>query len=150
MATDPRLLYGYEEEDQPQLSFPGDNSLDYPVFTLQGHGGTGGTGTSASIGLAAALVNTGDTAPEVGLGAADGMLVGKIKVVEDDRSVTVQVRGWMLLPYVTGGNVPLVGSPVSVDGTGKVRVTATYRGAICMGFQPDPHSGTDLCLVKIG
>lgn len=154
MATDPRLFYGFEEEDRHFLTLPGDNSLNYPTFSMQGHGGT--TGQSTSIGLAAALVNTGNTGtgaptvPECGLGAAGGQLLGKIKVVEDDQSVTVQDRGYMLLPFVTGANVPVIGNAVGVDGTGNVQNVATYTGAKCVGFQPDPRSGTMMCVVKIG
>jgi len=147
MGTDPRLFYGFEEVGARNVTLPGDNSLNYPAFSMQGYGGT--TGQSTSIGLAVALVNTGQTAPTCGLGAAGNPLLGKVKVVESDQSVTVQEHGYMLLPFVTGGNVPVVGNPVGVDGAGNVQNVATYTGAKCVGFQPDPHSGVMQCVVKV-
>jgi hypothetical protein len=74
--------------------------------------------------------------------------MGKLKVVEQDGTATIQDRGYMTLPFVTGGSVPVIGGAVDVDGTGKVQASATFRGATCEGFVYDANTGVTACLVK--
>ncbi len=141
MPTDPRLAYRFDEAGANFISVPDDSTINAPTM------GAGGYVPSTSLGLAVTLVNTGTNTPQIGLGSAGNELFGKIKQVELDGTVSVQHRGFMNLPYVTGGSQPTVGNPVGVDGTGKVQLQAGNKQAFCVGFVTDPASGNTVCVV---
>lgn len=144
MPSDPRLVYGWDEQDAHMQSLAADSTITPPVLSV-----TGLTNSpSAQQGFAVANVATGSNAPEAGLGSSGNPLFGKVKQVEVDGTVTIQDRGYMTLPFVTGGSVPIIGDAVDVDGTGKVLHSSTFRGARCEGFVNDPVTNVLACLVK--
>lgn len=146
MPNDPRLNYGFDEVDYHGITAPGDSSINLPST------GVGGYVVSTSLGLAVTYVNTGTNNPQVGLGSATNPVVGKVKQVELDASVSFQDRGYMTFAYVTGGNQPVPGAGVVVDGTGKVQKIssgAAVNGAYCVGFMVAPGTGTTVCVVRI-
>jgi len=149
--ANPRKKYSYERIHSNDTTYPGDASIVVPVI-----GANGWTpAMSPQVGLAVASVNAGQTGPMCGLGTAGAPLLGKVNQVETDGACSVQDEGYMYLPYVTGANIPVVGGPVGVDGTGNVQAVAAYSGAKCVGFglnlspvQPGQTS-TTYCIVKI-
>lgn len=142
-ATDPRLATGFDEQDAHFQTFAGDASITPPAFTVPGLTNS----PSAQQGLAVANVATGTGTPLAGLGVVTNPLLGKVKTVDVDGTVTVQDRGYMTLPYVVG-TAPVIGGAVDVDGTGKVQASATFRGSRCEGYMVDPNTGLTVCIVK--
>jgi len=130
-----RKVYKFNRIDANFVTYPADATIVPPALTPNGFV----PGLSAQVGLACTNVGTGLGGPIAGLGAAGTYLFGQIRVVEQDGAVGVQHRGYMHLPYVTGANQPVIGQPVSVDGTGNVQKAATFSGAICEGFELDPE-----------
>jgi hypothetical protein len=145
MPTDPRTLMGWDEQDAHFQSIGSDTSITPPVLSI-----TGLTNSpSAQQGAAVTNVATGTGVPLAGLGTSGNRLLGRVKAVDGDGVVTLQDRGYATFAYVTGGSVPVVNSPVDVDGTGKVLVSATHRGRYCEGFMVDPQSGSTVCIVRM-
>jgi len=109
--SNPRNIRFYDELEYHGTTFQGDASILFSQVP------TYGTNHSPQIGFAVTLTGPG----QVGVGASGNPLIGKLKAVEADLNVTVQDDGYMTLAYpVNDATAPVVGSPVSVDGTGKV------------------------------
>lgn len=139
--ANPRAIYQYNRIHAADTGFPVDGTITVPVPGPQGV--YTNNGISPQVGYALGLANTGNTlpgaAPLVGLGTTGGMLIGKLNGTDPDGGASVQDEGYMYLPYNTGANIPVIGQPVGVDGTGKVRVlTAALGTAVCVGFGIDP------------
>lgn len=144
MPSDPRLNFFYDEDDAHMTSVPADGTINLPTLVA------GGYVPSTAFGLAVAFVQAGQTAPQIGLGAAGNEVAGIIKQVESDGSVTIQDRGIALVPFVVG-TPPTLNNPVGVDGTGKVQLQAGNKKAVCIGYQNDFRvAGSPLkCLIRI-
>ena len=140
MPTDPRLNYYFDELDAHFSSIPADASINLPSI------GVLGETQSTSIGLSCTLVNASAAAPQAGFGAANGEVLGKIKVVAEDGTMTIQDRGYMT--FVGSGAAPAVGAPVGVDGTGKVQSTPANKQAFFCGVITDPQGAGTLWVVK--
>lgn len=148
--ANPRRTFSWNKLHSDYATYPSDASITAPVVGANGYT----PAMSPQIGAAVASVNTAQTSPVCGLGAAGGALLGRLAQVEPDGVCSVQDEGYMYLPYVTGANIPVVGGPVGVDGTGNVQAVAAYTGAKCVGFGPNPEPYTSaapatLCIVKI-
>jgi len=65
---------------------------------------------------------------EIDHGGADDPFLGQLISVQEDIAV-VQVKGVVRVPYDTG-NAPTVGGAVVVDGSGKVKTSASGRGLV--------------------
>lgn len=65
---------------------------------------------------------------EVDLGANGGILLGKLMSVQTDVAV-VQISGVMSLPY-NAAVAPTLGGAVVLDGSGKIKASATGRGLV--------------------
>jgi len=114
--SNPRNIRFYDELDYHGTTFQGDASIIFSQVP------TYGQNHSAQIGFAVAVTGPG----QIGVGVAGNPLIGKLKAVESDLNVTVQDEGYMTLAYpLNDATAPVVGSPVAVDGTGKVVKAAT-------------------------
>jgi hypothetical protein len=119
--ANPRDVRFYDELDYHGTTFKSDVTVTFSQVP------TYGFNHSPQIGLAVALVGSG----QVGLGATGNPLVGKLKAVEADLNVTVQDQGYVVLGYpLNDVTAPVVGSPVAVDGTGKVVKAAAGNNII--------------------
>ncbi len=116
--SNPRLVFSLHRVDAHDATFLSDSSIVPPVPGANGYV----PNMSAQLGMAVAVVNTGQTYPQCGLGQAGDRLLGKLMVVEVDGTCAVQHEGFMYLPFNTS-NPPQVGKSVVVDGTGKVKVS---------------------------
>ncbi len=109
--SNPRDIRFYDELEYHGTTFKSDGTIVFSQVP------TYGTNHSSQIGLAVALVGPG----QVGLGATGNPLIGKLKSVEADLNCAVQDEGYMQLGFpVNDATAPVIGSPVAVDGTGKV------------------------------
>lgn len=140
MPADPRFSFYWDELDGHMSSASSDGTINLPTFTTQGFT------QSTSIGLSCTFVNANTAAPQVGLGAANGELAGKIKQVAADGTVTFQDRGYMT--FVNTGAAPATNAPIGVDGTGKVQSTAANKQAFFVGVVVNPATGTNVWVVR--
>lgn len=133
--SNPRNLRFYDDLDYHGTTYQLDGSIVFtqvPPYE---------TNHSPQIGLSCTLTGS----QTAGLGANGGFLLGKIRSVEADLNGAVQDQGFVKLAYpIQDGTAPIVGSPVAVDGTGKVVKAAAGQNRV---VSIDPTTLT--CIIEL-
>jgi hypothetical protein len=109
--ADVRATASFNEMDPKTATFKYDGTVVYDpsAYNLGNH--------SAQVGKTVTMASDSTA----GLGASGNFPLGKIIAVESDGFMSVQYGGAMALPYNPGGgNLPVVGRGVQVDGAGLV------------------------------